>query len=248
MNDDIVLQVENLSKTFKIREQKIDSIRSYIYSLVRPNAHIKSINALNNVNFTVKKGEFIGIIGHNGSGKSTLLKLLMGSYRPDPGGIINIDGTMMRLALGMGFDANLSARDNIYINGSIIGMTFKEIGHKFDDIISFAELEEFVDTPIKFYSSGMKSRLSFSVAIHTKADILLIDEFFGGVGDIKFKEKSEAVFKNTFLDGRTILFVSHALEKIKMYADRAIILDKGTLCFIGDPAEAIEYYESKQKS
>lgn len=244
MTKDIAIEVEDLSKTFRVREQKIDSIRKYIYSLFRPKSHIKTIKAVSDVSFRVGKGEFFGIIGHNGSGKSTLLQLIMGSYRPDSGSHIKVNGKMMRLALGMGFDANLSARDNIYINGSMIGLTFKEIGEKFKEIIEFAEIQDFIDTPLKYYSSGMKSKLSFSVAIHTKSDILLIDEFFGGVGDLKFKEKSEKVFLNTFLDGRTIVFVSHDLNKIAKYCNRVLLMHKGEAIMIGEPSEAIRKYKS----
>lgn len=238
---DNVIDVNNLNKTFHIREKETDSLKNYFYNFFRKNSK-KEIKALENINFKVKKGEFFGIIGKNGSGKSTLLKLIMGSYRADKGSDIKISGTMMRLALGLGFDYNLSARENIYVNGAIIGLTFKEIGEKFYQIIEFAELEDFVDTAIKYYSSGMKSRLAFSIAVHTKADILLIDEFFGGVGDESFKKKSEKVFSSTFLDGRTIVFVTHDLNKIVKYSDRALLLQEGKQVFVGNPVEAVNKY------
>jgi len=244
MTEDYAIQVKNLSKTFKIREQKIENIREFLYSLFMSNQKVKILKALNNVSLNINKGEFFGIIGKNGSGKSTLLKILMQSYQPDSGATVIIKGSMMRLALGIGFDQNLSARDNIYVNGSIIGLTFKEIGSQFNRIIEFAELEEFVDTPIKFFSSGMKSRLAFSVAVMTRAEILLIDEFFGGVGDIEFKNKSEKVFLNTFLDGRTIIFVSHDLNKIIKYAHRVAVMDKGKIVYVGDPDKAVDFYKA----
>ena len=151
---------------------------------------------------------------------------------------------MIRLALGMGFDGNLSARDNIYINGSILGLTFKRIGLIFDDIIGFAELEDFVDLPVKKYSSGMLSKLKFSIAIHAEADIFLMDEFFGGVGDESFKAKSAEVFKNTFLDGRTIIHVSHALKTITEHSTRVLVLDRGKQIMVGDPEEALISYRA----
>ena len=244
MTEDYAIQIKNLSKTFKIREQKIENIREYLYSIFKFNQKFKILKALKNVNLNINKGEFFGIIGKNGSGKSTLLKILMQSYQPDFGATVIINGSMMRLALGIGFDQNLSARDNIYVNGSIIGLTFKEIGTQFNRIIEFAELEEFVDTPIKFFSSGMKSRLAFSVAVMTRAEILLIDEFFGGVGDIEFKNKSEKVFLNTFLDGRTIIFVSHDLNKIIKYAHRVAVMDKGKIVYLGAPDKAVDFYKA----
>ena len=146
------------------------------------------------------------------------------------------------MALGLGFDPNLNAVDNVYVNGSILGLTFRQIGERFHSIISFAELGEFVNTPLKYYSSGMYTRLAFSVAMHVDADILLIDEFFGGVGDEGFRKKSEAIFKKTFLDGRTILFVSHNLELIREYSDKVAILNNGQLSPLYSPEEAISHY------
>ncbi len=243
MNNVPVVEVKNLSKTYNIRENSSNSIRQGFYNLFSNNKK-RSIKALDNLNFEICKGEFIGVIGRNGSGKSTLLHLLMGSYKPDAKSTINIRGKMMRLALGLGFDLNLSARENIYLNGVILGLTFKEIGAKFWEIVDFAEIRDFVNTPLKYYSSGMRSRLSFSIAIQSKAEILLIDEFFGGVGDEKFKAKSKNVFENTFLDGRTIIFVSHDLNKIRKYSNRVLFLEKGKQLGIGDPELMIEKYKN----
>ena len=242
-NSEYAIVVKSISKTFKIKERNTDSIRKKIFEIFKSTNKRKVVKALDNVSFSIKKGEFVGIIGRNGSGKSTLLKLLLGSYKPDKGSLIKIDGSIMRLALGMGFDPNLSARENIYVNGSIIGLSFKEIGLLFKQIIEFAEIEEFIDTPIKFFSSGMKSRLAFSIAVNTRADILLIDEFFGGVGDEKFKKKSSKVFKNTILEGRTIIFVSHNLKTIQEYCNRVILIEKGKLIQIDSPKEVIQEYK-----
>ena len=152
------------------------------------------------------------------------------------------------MALGMGFDANLTARDNIYINGSVLGLTFAEIGDIFHEIIEFSELEKFVDTPVKHFSSGMKSRLTFSIAMHADADIFLIDEFFGGVGDESFKKKSDEFFRTNFLSGKTIIHVSHSLPNLLKFSDRILYLDKGKVISIGDPETIIdEYKESFRK-
>lgn len=241
MNMDIVIRVQNLSKQFTIG-RKGNSLLSKLHNIFSFEG--QKVQALKNVNFDVKKGEVFGIVGRNGSGKSTLIRLLMGSINPDNGGKINTNGRKLRLALGMGFDPNLTARDNIYLNGSILGLTFLEIGKIFNSIIEFAELQDFVDTPIKFFSSGMKSRLSFSIAINAKADILLIDEFFGGVGDVQFKKKSGEIFKKAFLNGRTIVFVSHNLNTIKNYCDRVMILNKGEVVNIGNPDLILKEYNN----
>ena len=191
-----------------------------------------------------KRGSSFGIIGHNGSGKSTLLKLIIGALKADRSSIIETNGRILRLALGMGFDMNLSARHNIYVNGSIMGLTFKDIGNKFESIIDFAGLQEFVDTPIKFYSSGMVSRLAFAIAMHVEADILLIDEYFGGVGDIEFQQKSSEIFHQHILSGKTIIFVSHDMSLIRDHCHRVCVLSKGNNIYCGDPEEAIKTYEN----
>ena len=229
MADDVVIRLKNVSKTFRIREKSTDSIFKKVKGLLSGKNGLRELKALNNINLEVRRGEFLGIIGHNGSGKSTLLKVILGVIPPDPGGKVQTKGRVVRLALGMGFDPELSARDNIYINGSILGLTFKQIGEKFWDILDFAGLKDCVDTPIKFFSSGMYSRLAFAIAMHVDADILLIDEFFGGVGDQEFQKKSREVFDNVIVMGKTILFVSHDHELVDKCSTRKIKLDRGEL-------------------
>jgi len=226
-NEEIAVRLTNVNKTFYVQEQSKDSIMLRAFnSMTR--ASKKKIEALKNINLTVKKGEFIGIVGHNGSGKSTLLKLITKAFPPDNGGAIQINGKVIRLSLGMGFDPNLSARENIYVNGSILGLTFKVIGQRFDEIVAFSGLEGFIDTQVKYYSSGMVSRLAFSIAIHAEADIFLLDEFFGGVGDADFRQKSDQAFQK-LLKGKTILFVSHEMSQIEKYCKRVIKLDSGLI-------------------
>lgn len=244
MKQELLVSIKNVSKTFYIREQSHDSIREKIINLFSNKSASRAIKALDNINLDIYKGDFIGIIGHNGSGKSTLLKMIIGAFQPDKGSKIITKGKIARLALGMGFDPNLSARDNIYVNGSIMGLTFKQIGERFHEILAFSELENFVDTPIKFFSSGMVSRLAFAIAMHTDADVLLVDEFFGGVGDIGFREKSQKVFKEAFIDGRTIVHVSHELETVKEYCNRVVLLHQGRMLAMGSAEEVIPIYES----
>lgn len=239
---EIVISAKNIKKTFYVKESPVDSIRNSIFSFSRKN-NIRAIPALKGVDFEVYKGEIFGVIGRNGSGKSTLLKIISGAYPADKDGELSVQGKLIRLALGMGFDGNLSARENIYLNGSILGLSFKQIGQKFQEIIDFAELQDFVETKVKFYSSGMNSRLAFAIAIHAEADIFLMDEFFGGVGDVRFQEKSAKVFKEAFLNGRTILHVSHDLNSIRAHCNRVLLLNNGEMLALGTPDEVIPIYE-----
>lgn len=248
MDKQVVINVKNVYKTFEIKEKKYDSIRSVALNMFRGESSAKKIEALQNVSFEIKQGEFFGIIGHNGSGKSTLLKLLIKAFPPDPGGEITINGKMIRLALGVGFDPLLSARENIYINGSILGLTFREIGQKFSEIIAFAELQNFVDTQVKFFSTGMRTRLAFAIAVHADADIYLMDEFFGGVGDERFKEKSREVFTDFISKEKTFIHVSHNMHTIREYCDRVMILNAGRLIGIYSPEEAVEVYQDIMKN
>jgi len=203
----------------------------------------KEIQAIKDLNLKIKRGEIFGVIGRNGSGKSTLINIIMGSIPANKGSTITTKGKMMRLSLGIGVDVNLSARDNIYVNGSIIGLSFKTIGAIFNDIIEFAGLDEFVDTPVKFFSKGMKQRLMFSIAMHADADVFLLDEFFGGTGDEDFKKKSDEAFRRKILEGRTIIIVSHSMRIITKYCDRAIWLNKGETIKMGKTEDVVNAYK-----
>jgi len=242
VNPDTAIILKNVSKTFRIREKTSDTIRDKVKAIFQGKNAVRHIQALDSINITINKGEFFGLVGHNGSGKSTLLKVIIGAIRPDKGSHVITNGKVLRLALGMGFDLNLSARHNIYVNGSIMGLTFKEIGRKFHEIIEFSELQEFVDTPIKYYSSGMVSRLAFAIAMHVEADILLIDEFFGGVGDVSFQQKSTEKFKERILQGKTIVFVSHEMKHIQEHCHRVAIMDHGRITEMGSPNLIIPNY------
>jgi ABC-type polysaccharide/polyol phosphate transport system ATPase subunit len=220
MHENIAVELKNVSKTFVINQNSY-SLFKILSSIV--NGHFlyerKIIKVLNKINLRVFKGDFIHIRGENGVGKTTLLKIIIGSILPDEGSTVYTRGKIVKLSLGMGFDQNISARENIYLNGTLLGLSFNRIGNIFKEIIDYAEINDFVDTPIKFFSSGMKSRLAFSIAMHVEADILLIDEFFGGVGDNDFQDKSKKAFENFLKSNKTIILVSHKKD-LKVNLDK----------------------------
>jgi len=240
-NKNIAIDAQNINKTFYIKDKNSYSIRNRVFNIFSPEKS-RTIQALTDINFQVYVGEFFGIIGRNGSGKSTILKILNQVYPPNRGGKLTVKGQSLRLALGTGFDGELTAKENIYLNASLLGITFKQIGRILNEIIVFAELEEFINTKVKYYSSGMKSRLAFAIAVNAEADIFLMDEFFGGVGDEQFRRKSDLVFIESFIKGRTIIFVSHNMEIIKQYCNRVLLLDKGKMISLGKPEEVIDIY------
>jgi ABC-type polysaccharide/polyol phosphate transport system ATPase subunit len=240
MDNEIAIKLENINKTFTLHDRG-NTIRERFLSIFTGKSSRK-LKALQNINLEIKKGEFFGIIGLNGSGKSTLIQIMNRAIPPDKGGKVTVNGKSMRLALGMGFNDELTARQNIMINSSVLGMSIKEIRAKMDEMIAFADLQEFADTPVKYYSSGMKSKLMFSIAVNAEADIFLMDEFFGGVGDQNFKKKADEVFHEQLLKGRTIVHVSHQLETIKKYCDRVILLEKGRIVKIGTTDEVLKEF------
>jgi len=235
-----MIRVENVSKTFKIPHEKRETFREHLFSFFRPLEYEK-FQALKNVSFEIKKGEWLGIIGPNGSGKSTLLKILAGIYLPDSGKI-EINGKLVPfLELGVGFNMELSARDNIFLNGIILGMTKKEVEEKFDQIVQFAEIERFLDTKLKNFSSGMQVRLAFSIAIQVESDIYLLDEVLA-VGDAAFQKKCQEEFREMNKEGKTVLLVSHDMEAIKKWCNRTVWLEQGEIKSIGSPHETIIKY------
>ncbi|HKM92316.1 MAG TPA: ABC transporter ATP-binding protein [Prolixibacteraceae bacterium] len=244
MDNNIAIKLENINKTFALHDRG-NTIRDRFFSIFTGKS-ARKIKALKNVNLEIKKGEFFGIVGRNGSGKSTLIQIMNKAIPPDKGGQVTLNGKAIRLALGLGFNNELTARQNIMLNASVLGMSIKEIKAKMDEMIAFAELEDFVDTPVKFYSSGMKSKLMFSIAVNAEADIFLMDEFFGGVGDQSFREKADKVFHDRLVKGKTIIHVSHQMNTIKQYCNRVLLLDKGKVVMIGTPDEVIKIFEPKK--
>lgn len=247
ISNNIAISVQNVSKTFVLAEKKRDSLKGAFIRLFGNNKNKKKLVAVDSVSFEIQKGENFGIIGRNGSGKSTLVKIMSGAFIPDKGGEIVKNGNSMLLNLGVGMSHELTARQNIYVSGSALGMKIKEIDEIFDKIIEFAELEDFVDSKIKYFSSGMIQRLSFSIAVNAGADIMFLDEVFA-VGDAKFKAKAIKVMEESWINGRTIIMVSHSLSNIKKYCNRALYLKKGKMEFIGDAKEAIELYNKDNQS
>lgn len=240
MKSDIAISVKNISKTFRIPHEKISSVRGAVVGAFRKKSY-EEFKALDDVSFEVKKGEFFGIIGRNGSGKSTLLKILAGIYQPDKGKV-HINGRISPfLELGIGFNPELSGRDNVYLNATVLGLTKKEIDEKFDSIVKFSELERFIDQKLKNYSSGMQVRLAFSVSIHANRDILLMDEVLA-VGDSNFQAKCLEEFNKYREMGRTVIIVTHDISVVQRYCDRAMLLRNGGVVKIGESEDVCDEY------
>jgi ABC-type polysaccharide/polyol phosphate transport system ATPase subunit len=236
----IAIRVEDLAKRFRIPLDRSSTLKHRLTHW-RSASRYRTLEALRDINFEVPAGEFIGIIGHNGSGKSTLLKILSRIYRPDAGKV-TIEGKVSPfLELGVGFNPELTARENIFLSGAILGLGRAELHHRFDEIIGFAELEQFVDHKLKNFSSGMEVRLAFSLAIQAHAEILMMDEVLA-VGDASFQQKCFDVFAGYKREGRTIVLVTHQLPAVTMYCDRALLLDHGRLVADGSATEVTAQY------
>lgn len=236
----IKVKVENVTKTYKIPHEIRNTVFESFLNIFKP-LKFETLNAVDNVTFEVGEGESLGIIGKNGSGKSTLLQLLAGIIKPN-NGKIDIKGKIIPfLNLGVGFNGKLTGKENIYLNGMLLGLTKKEIDAKYKEIVQFSELENFIDTKLKNYSSGMNLRLAFSIAIHAKGDIYLVDEIIA-VGDQNFKKKCMKVFENFKKKGKTILFVSHSLDTVRQMCDKTILLEKGKIKYFGDSNYVVDKY------
>lgn len=234
------IHVEHLSKTFTIPHEKISTLRGAFVTMFHKKTH-ETFNALYDVSFDVASGEFFGIIGRNGSGKSTLLKILAGIYQPNHGKVTISGRISPFLELGIGFHPELSGRDNIYLNGTVLGLTKKQIDEKFDEIVDFSELRRFIDQKIKNYSSGMQVRLAFSVSIHANREILLMDEVLA-VGDHNFQQKCLAEFERYKREGKTVVLVSHDLRTVQKYCERSLLLRDGKVQAVGPSEEVGKLY------
>lgn len=236
-----VVEVDHLTIRFNMASEKVDNLKEYVIKLVKKELKFKEFLALQDVSFKVRKGESWALIGVNGSGKSTLLKAISGILKPYKG-TITVRGEIAPLIeLGAGFDGNLTARENIYLNGTVLGHSKRFMDEHFDEIVDFAELWDFLDTPIKNFSSGMKARLGFSVATMVAPDILIVDEILA-VGDFLFRKKCTERMNKMLSGGTTLLYVSHNIDSVKELCDHALWLDKGRTRMIGGVDEVCEEY------
>lgn len=249
MHKDTVLKVENLSKKFcrtlkrSMYYGMIDTARS-MFGLPYDTSQLRKCEfwALENINFELRKGETLGIIGENGSGKSTLLRLITGIFPPDAGKISFRGRIGALIAVGAGFHPHMTGRENIYLNGTILGMTKKEIDAKYDEIVDFADIGEFLEAPVNTYSSGMRVRLGFAIAVHCEPDILLVDEVLS-VGDLSFRNKSLRKMAELREKAKALIFISHNLEHVRNLCSKVIVMDKGRVVFEGETDEGIVFYE-----
>lgn len=246
--DNVSIELRHVSLSFKIGNDKIDNLKEYVIRTLNRTKEKKTIfKATDDVSFKIYKGEKIGIIGFNGAGKSTLLKIISGVYTPDEGEVIINGNIAPLLSLGAGFDKNYSGRENIFLNGAILGYDEEFLKSKYDEILEFSELGEFINLPVKNYSSGMLSKLGFSIATIVDPDILILDEVLG-VGDINFKKKSKEKIKSLMESNTTVLLVSHSIKEIRNICDKAIWIDKGKVVDIGEVNSVCDKYEEAAKN
>jgi ABC-2 type transport system ATP-binding protein len=241
MSDDVAIKVENVSKTFMLPHDKNTSIKGAVLNFYKRKRSFEAQQVLDNVSFEIKKGEFFGIVGRNGSGKSTLLKLLAGIYSPSQGNI-QVNGKLTPfIELGVGFNQELTGRENVFLNGALLGFSRKEVEAMYASIVEFAELEKFMDQRLKNYSSGMQVRLAFSIAIRAESDILLLDEVLA-VGDADFQRKCFSYFKTLKKNKRTVVFVSHDMSAVREFCDKGILIDEGQLKYEGPASKVADQY------
>ena len=240
-NDKISVKVTNIKKTFRLPHEQHSGIKQLLINYIKGIRGYEVQKVLNGVSFEIKKGEFFGIVGRNGSGKSTLLKLIAGIYKQDSGSIL-VNGSLTPfIELGVGFNPELTGRENIFLNGALLGFNNQEVRSMYDEIVNFAELENFMDQKLKNYSSGMQVRLAFSIAIRSKSDILLLDEVLA-VGDANFQKKCFEVFDQFKKEGRTIILVTHDMNSVKRFCDRAILLSQGKIISQGNSKKVSDSY------
>lgn len=239
--DDVAIKVDSVSKTFKLPHEKQSSIKGLFLNIFKGKRTYEKQEVLKDISFEIKKGEFFGIVGRNGSGKSTLLKLLAGIYSPDKGHI-QVNGKLTPfIELGVGFNPELTGRENVFLNGALLGFGRKEMESMYDEIVEFAELEKFMDQKLKNYSSGMQVRLAFSIAIQANAEILVLDEVLA-VGDEAFQRKCNRYFDRVKKQGKTIVLVTHSMDNVRKYCDKAMLIKDGKIVTYGSPEDVSNEY------
>lgn len=237
-----VIKVDDVSVCFRMTRDKVQSVKEYLIQMISGKVQYEEFWALRDINFEIKAGEVVGLIGKNGAGKSTTLKVISGIMNPSKGKVRVHGNIVPMLELGSGFDVDLSGRENIYLNGAILGYSEKYLNEKYDEIVTFSELQEFIDVPLRNYSSGMVARLAFSIASVVEPDILIVDEILG-VGDAEFQQKSGARMKELMSGGTTVLLVSHNLEQIRELCDKVVWIEKGKQIAFGDSETLCNQYE-----
>lgn len=249
---DSMIKVEDVSMKFNLGIEKNFSLKLFFINMFKPKKkdekkENKDFWALKHVNFEVKRGEVVGFVGGNGAGKSTLLKVVSGVMKPTEGKITVAGNICPMIELGAGFDMDLTARENIYLNGSILGYSREFIDQKFDEIVSFSELQDFLEVPVRNFSSGMVARLAFSIATQVDPEILIVDEILS-VGDLNFQQKSEAKMRSMITGGTTVLYVSHSIDSIRSLCDKVVWLDHGKVVMSGNTEKVCQAYYDSQVS
>ena len=242
MEDNVTLRVRHVSMKFNLSSEKIDSLKEYVLKSLRREVSYDEFWALQDIDFELERGDRLGILGMNGAGKSTLLKVIAGVFKPTRGRVERKGRLVPLLELGAGFDKQYTGRENIYLYGAVLGYSKEFIDERFDEIVRFSGLKKFIDVPLKNYSSGMRSRLGFSIATLVDPDILILDEVLS-VGDARFRKKSERKVRRMFKKGVTVLFVSHNLKQVQRLCNKAMILDHGKLVAFGDIDYVAPIYE-----
>ena len=243
-NRKIALKVDHVGMKFNMSKEKVADLKEYFIKFIKKDLTYQEFWALKDVSFEVKKGDRVGIVGLNGAGKSTLLKVIAGVLKPTEGTVKTNGKIVPLLELGAGFDKQYTGAENIYLYGAMLGYTKQFIDEKYDEIVEFSELGEFIEVPLKNYSSGMRARLGFAIATVVQPDILILDEVLS-VGDAQFRKKSEARIQSMFDQGVTVLFVSHSLEQVKRICNKAIMLEHGKVIAYGDVQKVASVYNEK---
>lgn len=237
------IEVNNIEMHFNMSKEKVDSIKEYLIKLIKRELHYEDFLALNDVSFSVEKGDVFGILGLNGSGKSTMLKIISGILKPTKGTVKTQGLIAPLIELGAGFDMELTARENIFLNGSVLGYSKKFMESKFDEIVEFSEMHDFLDAPMKNYSSGMVARVGFAIATITKPDILIVDEILA-VGDFHFQEKCEKRINEMIEGDTTVIIVSHSIEQIERLCKHCMWLENGKIKMIGEADSVCDAYKN----
>ena len=246
MSNENAVELRNVEMHFNMSKEKLESLKEYFLKLIKRQLHFEDFVAVNDVSFDIKKGDVFGIVGLNGCGKSTTLKMISGILEPTKGTVKTYGTIAPLIELGAGFDMDLTARENIYLNGSVLGYSKKFIDEKFQDIVDFSEMHEFLDVPMKNYSSGMVARIAFAIATVTTPDILIVDEILA-VGDFLFQQKCEDRINAMINDDTTVIIVSHSIEQIERLCKHCVWLEKGKIKMIGDALEVCDAYKNSQR-